>query len=306
MINLNFNSAAPTTKDLHPLLTQTGNLGFRKLKSYFFAFICFLSTVSVIGLIGYLLLDTLIQGASWLDADFFTNFASRMPDRSGIKAALYGTLWLLGVTALFSIPVGVISGIYLEELMKRDYLHKFISVNVSNLAGVPSVVYGIFGLAFFVRTLGFERSILSGALTLSLMSLPVIIISTREAIAAVPSSIKMGALAMGATKWQAARDHIFPTALPGILTGVILALSRAVGETAPLIILGAVSFIAFVPEGWNDGYTALPMQIYTWVSKPQEEFHQLAAATIVVLLGVLLVANSVAIIIRIRSRKVKL
>ena len=138
------------------------------------------------------------------------------------------------------------------------------------------------------------------------MSLPVIIISTREAIAAVPSSIKMGALAMGATKWQTARDHIFPTALPGILTGVILALSRAVGETAPLIILGAVSFLAFVPQGWNDGYTALPMQNYTWVSKPQEEFHQLAAATIIVLLGVLLVANSIAIFIRIRSRKVKL
>lgn len=305
MINLNFHSAASPKND-HPLLDQRGNLGTRKLKSYFFAFMCFFSTVSVIGLIGYLILDTFLQGGAWINADFFTNFASRMPDRSGIKAALFGTIWLLGITALFSIPVGVISGIYLEELMKRGFFHKFISVNVSNLAGVPSVVYGIFGLAFFVRTLGFERSLLSGALTLSLMSLPVIIISTREAIAAVPSSIKMGALAMGATKWQTARDHIFPTALPGILTGVILALSRAVGETAPLIILGAVSFIAFIPEGWDDGYTALPMQIYTWVSKPQEEFHQLAAATIIVLLGVLLVANSIAIFIRIRSRKVKL
>ena len=302
---INFKSDAPS-QEVHPLLDVSGNLGSRKMKSYVFAFVCFLATMSVIGLIGYLILDTFLKGAAWLDADFFTNFASRMPSQAGIKAALYGTVWLLAVTALFCIPIGVISGIYLEELMKRGPLHRFISINVSNLAGVPSVVYGNFGLAFFVRMLGFERSILSGALTLALMSLPVIIISTREAIAAVPSSIKMGAIAMGATKWQAARDHIFPTALPGILTGVILALSRAIGETAPLIILGAVSFIAFVPEGWHDGYTALPMQIFTWVSKPQEDFHQLAAAAIIVLLGVLLTANSIAIIIRIRSRKVKL
>lgn len=294
------------TAATHPLLESNGRLGVRKLKSSLFGVACLLVTLAIVSILSYLLYSTFASGSQWLTKDFFINFASRIPENCGIKAALYGTGWLLLVTTFTAVPIGVATGIYLEELMTRGRLHRFISYNITNLAGVPSVVYGIFGLSVFVRLLGFERSVLSGGLTLALMSLPVIIISTREAIAAVPSSIRLGALAMGATRWQTARDHIFPTALPGIMTGVILAISRAIGETAPLIILGAVSFAAFVPANLMDGYTALPMQIYTWISKPKEEFQQLAAAAIMVLLAMLLVSNSVAIYIRIRSRKVKL
>lgn len=290
----------------HPLFEGGGNVKGRQLKSSVFSFACFTLTFLVLGVVGYLLLDTLFQGAHWFSFDFFNSFASRFPDQSGIKAPLFGTIWLLVITLAFSVPVGVTTGIYLEELMERGTLYRLISNNINNLAGVPSVVYGLFGLAIFVRFLGFERSVLSGGLTLGIMSLPTIVIATREAIYAIPPSIRLGALAMGATKWQTTRDQIFPSALPGIMTGVILSLSRALGETAPLIIAGAVSFLAFVPHSPLDSYTALPMQIYNWVSKPQEEFHQLAAATIIVLLGVLMAANSLAIFIRIRSRRVNL
>jgi phosphate transport system permease protein len=292
--------------DSHPLFVGGGNVKGRQIKSLIFSFGCFTLTFLVLGVVGYLLVDTFFKGAQWFSLDFFNSFASRFPDRSGIKAPLYGTVWLVVITLAFSVPVGVITGVYLEVLMERGKLYRLISNNINNLAGVPSVVYGLFGLAIFVRFLGFERSVLSGGLTLGIMSLPTIVISTREAIYAIPPSIRLGALALGATKWQTTRDQIFPTALPGIMTGVILSLSRALGETAPLIIAGAASFLAFVPQSPFDSYTALPMQIYNWVSKPQEEFHQLAAAAIIVLLGVLMVANSLAIFIRIRSRRVKL
>jgi len=294
------------TSDIHPLLEESGRLGLRKFKSSLFGVACMVTTFLIVSILFYLLYATGHAGWQWISKDFFVNFTSRIPENCGIKAALFGSAWLLLVTATTAVPIGIATGIYLEELMERGRLHRLISYNITNLAGVPSVVYGIFGLSIFVRLLGFDRSVLSGGLTLALMSLPVIIISTREAIAAVPSTIRLGALAMGATRWQTARDHIFPTALPGIMTGVILAISRAIGETAPLIILGAVSFAAFVPANVMDGYTALPMQIYTWMSKPKEEFQQLAAAAILVLLALLLIANSLAIFIRIRSRKVKL
>lgn len=240
--------------------------------------------------------------------DVLWNFASRYPSKAGFKAAIVGSLWLLVFTALFAIPIGVSAAVYLEEYATKNRINRFIEVNISNLAGVPSIVYGILGLAVFVRGFGIEgwglgRSVLAGALTMSLLILPVIIIAAREAIKAVPDSIRQGAYGLGATRWQTVRHHILPVALPGILTGVILAMSRAIGETAPMIMIGALSYVAFTPEHPLDDFTVLPIQIYNWVSMPQEEFHLLAACGILVLLIVLLLMNSVAIYIRHRAQR---
>ena len=214
-----------------------------------------------------------------------------------------GTLWLISMLIVIAIPLGVATALYLEEFSKKGRLHRMISLNISNLAGVPSIVYGIIGLAIFVRGLSLERSIVSGALTMSLLILPVIIIASREAIKTVPNSIRYAAFALGATPWQTAWAHVLPASFPGILTGVILALSRAIGETAPLIMIGALTYVAFLPESPMDSFTALPIQIYNWVSRPQQEFHELAAAAIIVLLGVLLVMNATAIFIRYKTEQ---
>ena len=195
------------------------------------------------------------------------------------------------------------TALYLEELSRKGKFAKLIEINISNLAGVPSIVYGIIGLAIFVRGLGLERSLLSGALTMSLLILPVIIIASREAIKTVPMSIRQAAFALGATRWRTAWAHVLPASFPGILTGVILALSRAIGETAPLIMIGALTYVAFLPEGPMDSFTALPIQIFNWVSRPQQEFHELAAGGIIVLLIVLLTMNATAIFIRQKSEK---
>lgn len=274
------------------------NLRIRKRFALGFDIAFRVATYGLIGILIYLIGDVLADGWKWLTFDFLNSFASRRPSISGIKAALFGTAWLICLTAIFAIPMGVAAGIYLEELMTENKFKKYISLNIQNLAGVPSIVYGMLGLSLFVRHLGFDRSILSGALTLALLVLPIIIIATREALRAIPQSIRLAALALGATKWQTVRSHILPAAIPGILTGVILSISRAVGETAPLIIVGAVAYIRFVPRGVMDQYTALPIQIYNWVGKPKAEFHELAAAGIIVLLVVMLTANSTAIIIR--------
>ena len=209
------------------------------------------------------------------------------------------------IAMLVSIPVSVGAAIYLEEYAKPGRVSTFITINSANLAGVPSIVYGIIGLAIFVRFFGLDRSVLAGAMTMSLLILPVIIIASREAIKAVPSSLRQVAFALGATRWQVTRDHVLPQAMPGILTGVILALSRAIGETAPLIMIGALTYIAFVPEGPMDEFTALPIQIYNWTSRPQEAFHELASAGIIVLLLVLLIMNATAVWIRYRGSKNK-
>jgi len=197
----------------------------------------------------------------------------------------------------------VAAAVYLEEYAKESVVNRFIEVNIANLAGVPSIVYGILGLVVFVHIFTLGRSVLAGALTMSLLVLPVIIIASREAIRAVPASIRHAAYALGATRWQTTRSHVLPSALPGILTGVILALSRAIGETAPLVMIGALTSVAFVPEGPMDAFTALPIQIYNWASRPQEEFHQLAAAGIVVLLIILLLMNAIAVYVRNRSER---
>jgi phosphate transport system permease protein len=245
-----------------------------------------------------LIYQILSDGYKWLDLQFLSSFPSRFPERAGIKSALYGSLWLIGLVAVFSIPVGIATAVYFEEFSKKSKLLRLVEINISNLAGVPSIVYGIIGLTIFVRGLQLDRSLIAGALTISLLILPVIIIASREAIRTVPDGIRHAAFALGATRWQTTWSHVLPASFPGILTGVILALSRAIGETAPLIMIGALTYVAFVPEGPMDAFTALPIQIFNWVSRPQQEFHELAATGIIVLLVVLLTMNSVAVFIR--------
>jgi phosphate transport system permease protein len=279
------------------------NLVARHRKSRLFAKLCAVVTWSSVFLLGVLLVRVSLDGLGWLDWQFIDSFPSRIPERAGIKAALVGTLWMIILVALIAIPVGVSAALYLEEFAKRGRLSRLIEVNIANLAGVPSIVYGILGLAIFVRFFALERSLISGALTMSLLILPVIIIASREAIRMVPMSIRYAALSLGATRWQTTWSHVLPSAFPGIMTGVILALSRAIGETAPLILIGAMSFVAFLPQGPMDSFTALPIQIYDWASRPQAEFQELAAAGIIVLLIVLLLMNATAIYIRNKTEK---
>jgi phosphate transport system permease protein len=257
--------------------------------------------VGVVSLV-VLLADVLVDGVPRLDGRFLTSFASRFPERAGVRAALAGSVWLLVLTALLAFPVSVAAAVYLEEYAPRSWLTKAIQTNIANLAGVPSIVYGILGLALFVRALGFGRSILSGALTLALLILPVIIMAAQEAVRAVPRTIREAAYGLGATRWQVVRHQVLPMAFPGILTGTILALSRAIGETAPLILVGAVGFVAFTPRGVMDQFTVLPLQIYSWISRPQDEFRELAAAGIIVLLLLLLTMNAAAIVLRNRAQ----
>ena len=283
--------------------TQQALLNRRHRKARFFARFC-----EVVTWLGNILLLVLLyqifsDGLKWLDIDFLSSFPSRFPEQAGIFSALAGTLWLISLVAFISIPIGVATAIFIEEFGGKGKLVQFIDINISNLAGVPSIVYGIIGLAIFVRGLALERSLISGALTMSLLILPVIIIASKEPIRTVPISIRHAAIALGATQWQTVWSHVLPASFPGILTGVILALSRAIGETAPLIMIGALTYVAFVPEGPMDSFTALPIQIFNWVSRPQQQFHELAAAAIIVLLVVLLVMNSLAIFIRHKMEK---
>ncbi|VAX21775.1 Phosphate transport system permease protein PstA (TC 3.A.1.7.1) [hydrothermal vent metagenome] len=279
------------------------SLARRHMVSDIFRLGCAAFTWSGIALLGLLLFHVTHKGIGWVDLQFLSDFPSRFPERAGIKSALYGTLWLISLTAVIAIPLGVASAVYLEEFTAKGRLSSLIEINISNLAGVPSIVYGMLGLVLFIRMLALGRSVLAGSMTMSLLILPAIIIASREAIRAVPGSIRQAAFALGATKWQTARAHVLPAALPGIVTGVILAMSRAIGETAPLIMIGALTYVAFVPDGPMDAFTALPIQIYNWASRPQEAFHELAAAGIVVLLTVLLLMNATAVFIRYRAEK---
>jgi phosphate transport system permease protein len=250
-----------------------------------------------------LLIDVFRDGLGRLDWQFVTSLDSRRPSRAGIKPALVGTIWLMGLVALVSFPIGVGAAIYLEEFAPRNRFTSFIEVNISNLAGVPSIVYGLLGLAVFVRFMNLGRSILAGALTLALLILPVIIVAGREALRAVPGSIRQGAYAVGATTWQMVWHQTLPAAMPGILTGVILGLSRAIGETAPLITLGALTYVNFVPNSPLDRFAAMPIQIFNWVFRPQVEFQAVAAAGIILLLAVLLAMNSIAVFLRYRFER---
>ncbi|MGE3966377.1 MAG: phosphate ABC transporter permease PstA [Planctomycetota bacterium] len=286
-----------------PHLEPDAALRGRRTRARWFRLGCRAVTWFSVVLLVVLLADMVREGGSSLSFDFLSNFPSRFPEKAGLKSALFGTLWLIGFTALFSIPIGIGSAIYLEEYSNKSWFYRLVEINIANLAGVPSIVYGLLGLTIFVRWLGMGRTVLAGAATMSLLILPVIILAAREAIRAVPPSLRQGAFALGASRWQTIQHHVLPYAMPGILTGVILAMSRAIGETAPLITIGALTYVAFVPQGPLDSFTALPIQIYNWASLPQKEFQALAAAGILVLLAVLLIMNSVAVTIRHYSQR---
>ena len=278
----------------------------RRRRGKVFQYLCLSATLVGVVTLVVLLADVLIDGVAWLTPTFFTEFPSRIPARAGIKSALYGTVWLMGLCALISFPLGVAAAVWLEEYAKKGWLQTVIQTNIANLAGVPSIVYGILGLAVFVRWMvpfTGGRSVISGALTISLLVLPILIIASQEAIRAVPGSIREASYGLGATKWQTVRHHVLPNAMPGILTGTILALSRAIGETAPLIMIGALTFIAFVPDDPRDQFTVLSIQFYNWASRPQPDFQHLAAAAIIVLLVLLLSMNALAIWLRNRHRR---
>jgi len=250
-----------------------------------------------------LLFDVVQDGIGRLDGQYLSSFDSRLPDRAGIKPALVGSIWLMGLVSLFSFPIGVGAAIYLEEFAPRNRLTSFIEVNLANLAGVPSIVYGLLGLAVFVRFMNLGRSVLAGALTLTLLILPVIIVASREALRGVPAGLRQAALALGSTDWQMVSRQTLPAAMPGVLTGIILGLSRAIGETAPLITLGALTYVNYIPGHPLDRFTALPIQIFNWVSRPQAAFQEVAAAGIILLLAVLLAMNAMAVYLRNRYEK---
>jgi phosphate transport system permease protein len=255
--------------------------------------------VAVVGLI-VLLTYVLTKGWPRLNSDLFRNFPSSNPELAGARSAIFGTLWIMGLTALFTIPLGVGAATYLEEFAPKDrWYTRLIELNIQNLAAVPSIVFGILGLAFVVRGfLDLGPVLLSGAIILSLVVLPTVIIAAREALRAVPPSIREGAMALGATRWQAVSRQVLPPSIPGIATGIILGLSRAIGEAAPLLLVGALTFVPFTPTGLDSRFTVLPVQIFNWVARPQEEFDVLAGAAIIVLLAILLSMNAVAIWLR--------
>lgn len=276
----------------------------RGVKDLLFTNLCFLATLIGIVLLAVLLYSVFRDGSQRLSWDFLNSFPSRFPEKAGIKSALFGSLWVVVLTGAIAVPTGIAAAIYLEEFQRRrTWLTELIQVNISNLAGVPSIVYGLLGLAVFVRWMALDRSVISGALTMALLILPMLITVSQEALKAVPDSYREGSLALGATQWQTIYRQVLPAALPGILTGVILSLSRALGETAPLILIGAVSFVRFVPEGLSSSFTVLPIQIFNWTSQPQKGFQEAAAAGIIVLLVVLLSLNATAIYLRHRASR---
>ncbi|PHR89017.1 MAG: phosphate ABC transporter, permease protein PstA [Blastopirellula sp.] len=319
------------------------HLAFRNFLGKAFGIVCMVSTWFSIGALVVLLASVSWQASGWLNWSFITNYDSRHPEQAGVLAGLWGSLWLIFFTTIFTVPVGIGAAVYLEEYTQNGWIKRFIQVNLSNLAGVPSIVYGILGLTVFVRMFGlfgtkervielslfvltleipvpFGTTVLSGALTLSLLILPVVIVASQESLRAVPSSIRHASYALAATRWQTIRHQVLPSALPGMLTGVILAISRAIGETAPLVIIGALTYVAATPGDIespadllrNPGsvaevpfseFTTLPIQIFNWVKLPNSDFQHVAAASILVLLIFLLVLNGVVIYVRNRFQK---
>jgi phosphate transport system permease protein len=247
-----------------------------------------------------LLVDVVVRAAPWLDVDFLVNMPSSRPTRAGILPAIIGTLEVGLMVALLTFPIGVGAAIYLVEYAGDSRLNRLLQTNISNLAGVPSIIYGILGLALFVRALALGPTLFAAALTLSLLILPVVIIASIEALKAVPSAQREGALALGATRWQMVRRSVLPAAAPGIMTGLILAMARAIGEAAPLILIGALTFIQFIPNPFEGQYTVLPIQIFGWANRPQDDFQGISAAAIVVMLGLMLLLNALALVVRAR------
>ncbi|WP_134699915.1 phosphate ABC transporter permease PstA [Ammoniphilus sp. YIM 78166] len=282
---------------------ENKQISARKKKDKVYKGLFFAATMFGVVVLAILIVDVLQKGTGALNWNFLNSFPSRSPEKAGLKSALFGTLWVIGLTAPMAFIIGVGTALYLEEYAKKNWVTRVIQTNISNLAGVPSIVYGLLGLTIFVRMFALERSVIAGALTMTLLILPVIIVASQEALRSVSDSLRHASFALGATKWQTILRIILPSALPGIITGNILALSRAIGETAPLVVVGAAAFIAFTPNNPLDPFTVLPIQIYNWVSRPQEAFHALAAGGIIVLLAVLLSMNAVAVLIRNKFQK---
>ena len=286
-----------------PTLARSAATARRRILDICFQVLALAILCAALAALGALIADVWGDGASRLSFDFLTGFPSRRAADAGIWHALTGSVFIIVVTGALAVPIGVATAIYLEEYARRGLFSKIIEINITNLAAVPSIIYGLLGLGLFVRAMAMGRSVMAGASTLALLVLPVIILSTREALRAVPGSIREGSYALGATKWQTVWYQVLPVALPGILTGTILALSRAIGETAPLITIGALTFVAFAPDGIWSPFTVLPIQIFNWVSRPQREFQVNAAAGIIVLLVLLLTMNAAAIWLRDRYQK---
>jgi phosphate transport system permease protein len=275
----------------------------RKRADLAFQLVSLMTLMVALAALATLVYDIFSDGASRVSWTFLNTFPSRNAEQAGVYHALMGSIWVIGLTAALALPVGVAAAIYLEEYGTRSKVARFIELNIANLAAVPSIIYGLLGLGLFVRLMGMGQSVMAGAATLALLALPVVILSTREALRTVPGSIREGSYALGATKWQTIWNQVLPMALPGVLTGLILALSRAIGETAPLITIGALTYIPFAPDSVWSKFTVLPIQIFNWVSRPQAEFHTNAAAAILVLLALLLSMNALAIIVRDRYQR---
>jgi phosphate transport system permease protein len=273
-------------------------LARRKWLGRGFHALCLLAITIALAMLAALLINIISEGWSRVNWGFITSFPSRNPEEAGIKAALLGSIYVVSMAGVIAFSLGVGAAIYLEEYAARNWFAGIVQTNIVNLAGVPSIIYGLLGLEIFVRAMGLGKSVMAGGLTLALLVLPIIIVAAQEAIRAVPSSIREGAYALGATRWQAIWHLVLPQAFPGILTGVILAVSRAIGEAAPLIVMGALTFIPFAPDGPFSRFTVLPIQIFNWISRPQAGFHQAAAAGILVLLILLLSMNALAVALR--------
>jgi phosphate transport system permease protein len=284
---------------------RTPDLGTRRryLIDRLFELVALFVLLLALAALGVLVFDIISDGAARLNWQFLTSLASRRAATAGIYHALAGSVFVIAVTGLLALPVGVASAIYLEEYGTRSRIARLIEINISNLAAVPSIIYGLLGLGLFVRAMAMERSVLAGAATLALLALPVVILSTREALRTVPGTIREGSYALGATKWQTIWHQVLPMAMPGIMTGLILSLSRAIGETAPLITIGALTYVPFAPDSIWSAFTVLPIQIFNWVSRPQADFQENAAAGIIVLMALLLLMNATAIILRDRFQR---
>lgn len=285
------------------ILLASDDVAKRARRERLFRWLLLASLLFGLATLATLLIDVLRLGVPRLSLDFLSGLPSRFAERAGARPAIFGSLWLISVCTLFSVPVGIGAALYLEEYAKPGRLSRLIEVNLANLAGVPSIIYGLLGLAIFVRMFGLGRSVIAGGMTLGLLVLPVIVIAGREAIRAVPPSTREASLALGATQWQTVSRAVLPAAVPGFMTGIILSVSRALGETAPLVTMGALTYVTFVPKSLTDRFTALPIQIYNWTGRPQEAFRDTAAAGIVVLLVVLLTMNAIAIIVRNRWQR---
>ncbi|WP_139905320.1 phosphate ABC transporter permease PstA [Clostridium thermarum] len=279
------------------------NIKWRKLKNNIFKMVFLLCTLFGVFFLVLLIKQILSAGLKNLNWEFLTRYASMRASKAGLYPAIVGSLWLIILTAVIALPIGVGTAIYLEEYAKKNTFNKILQINISNLAGIPSVIYGLLGLTVFVKSFGMGTSILAGALTLALLILPVIIIASQEAIKSVPDTLRQGSLALGVTKWQTVKGVVLPYSLPGILTGSILAVSRALGEAAPLVVVGAATYITFIPDSINSSFTAMPIQIYDWISRPEMEFQDLASTGIIVLMAVLLTANTIAILFRNKYQK---